>query len=92
MGNKKIMHVKDSDVISASEIGQYHFCSKAWFLHRCGYVPESPLLEIGSKKHVELGRVVDYTQRNVKRYQAFAIAGYLLLFFGIMVIIFGVIL
>jgi hypothetical protein len=54
MGNKKNMHVKDTDVISASEIGQYHFCSKAWHLQRCGYEPKSPMLEIGTKKHIEL--------------------------------------
>jgi hypothetical protein len=92
MENKKNMHVKDTDVISASEIGQYHFCSKAWHLQRCGYEPKSPMLEIGTKKHIELGRVVDYTQTNIKRYRAFAIAGYLILFFGILLLLFGVIL
>jgi len=30
-----------TDVLSASEIGQYQYCSCAWILQRCGYEPES---------------------------------------------------
>jgi len=89
---KKQTSFKDTDIISASEIGQYHYCSVAWYLQKCGYKPKSPMLDIGAKKHIELGRIVDHTQANMRRSRAFAIAGYLLLIFGVLIFLFGVIL
>jgi hypothetical protein len=92
MGSKKNICIKNNDVINASEIGQYHYCSKAWYLQRCGYEPISPMLKSGTKKHAELGKVMDIAQTNIKRGNAFAIAGFLLLILGIMILMFGVIL
>ena len=92
MGITKQTSFKDTDIISASEIGQYHYCSIAWYLQKCGYEPKSPMLDIGAKKHVELGRIMDHTQTNIRRSRAFAVAGYLLLIFGILILLFGVIL
>jgi len=92
MGHKRQTLIKNTDIISASEIGQYHYCSIAWYLQRCGYEPKSPLLDIGIKKHVELGEVIDYTRTNIRKSKLFAIVGYLLLIATVLIIIFEVIL
>ena len=41
--------------IKSSEIGQHEYCSVAWYLRRCGFKPDSKLLDKGVKVHVELG-------------------------------------
>lgn len=92
MGIKKQTYFKDTDVISASEIGQYHYCSIAWYLQKCGYKPKSPMLDIGIKKHLELGKVMDYTQINTRKTRAIAFIGYLLLIIGVLIFLFEVIL
>jgi len=79
---------RQSNVINASEIGQYHFCSVAWYLQRKGYKPESPMLDIGTKKHVELGIVIDHTTKNAKKSRVFALVGYLLLAIAVFVLLF----
>ena len=82
----------ESDVISASEIGQYYYCPVAWYLQKCGYESKSPFLEIGIKKHVKHGDVIDYTQNNVKKSKFLATAGYILLIIVVIITIFEVIL
>jgi len=84
MGNITQAKIKGRDILSASEIGQYHFCSVAWYLQRCGYEPQSALLEVGTKKHTELGNIVDSTQKYVKKSRVLAIAGYLLIAIAIL--------
>lgn len=79
MGNAIQTKLKEKDILSASEIGQYHFCSIAWYLQRCGYKPQSDLIEVGTKKHAELGNIVDSTQKHMKKSRVLAIAGYLLM-------------
>jgi len=83
---------RESDVISASEIGQYHYCSVAWYLKKCGYEPQSPLLEIGIKKHVKHGNIIDRVQVSTKKSKVIAAAGHLLFIFAALIIIFEVIL
>jgi hypothetical protein len=92
MSIKKQTYFKDTDIISASEIGQYHYCSVAWYLQKCGYEPKSPMLDVGIKKHLELGKVIDYTQANIRKTRAISIIGYLLLIIGVMIFLFEVIL
>lgn len=46
-------------ILKASEIGQFTYCSVAWYLQRQGYKPESPLLDRGLEKHVDLGEQID---------------------------------
>ena len=92
MQSSKQTCFRDTDVISASEIGQYHYCSIAWYLQKCGYEPKSPMLDIGTKKHLELGRIMDHTQANIRKSRAIAIIGYLLLAIGFLIFLFGVIL
>lgn len=50
---------KEEMRIYASEIGQFHFCSLSWYLQRLGYKPDSPLLDIGLKKHISLGKTLN---------------------------------
>jgi len=90
MGKTKPTNSKD--IIRASEIGQYNYCSIAWYLQKCGYEPKSPLLDIGTKKHMELGRIIDNTHLKMKKSKAIAIIGYLLLSIGVLIFLFEVIL
>jgi hypothetical protein len=84
--------LKRSDIISASEIGQYIYCSIAWHLQRCGHEPISPLLEVGKKVHVDLGKMMDNIQDEIGSSRRFALIGYLFLIFAIIIIIYGVVL
>jgi len=84
--------LKRSDIISASEIGQYMYCSIAWHLQRCGHEPISPLLEVGKKTHVDLGKMIDNIQDEIGSSRRFALIGYLFLIFAIIIIIYGVVL
>ena len=86
MGSKK-----DTEILSASEIGQYQFFYIAWHLQRAGHEPKSPMLEVGTKKHSELGKIIDQSEINRKRGNLIGALGYILLIFAIIIIIFGVI-
>jgi hypothetical protein len=90
MGHTRQTTFKNTDVISASEIGQYHYCSMAWYLHKCGYEPISPSLDDGAKKHIELGEAIDYTKSSIKKSRVLALIGYLLLTIVILFVIFEV--
>ena len=78
--------------ISASEIGQYNYCSVAWFLQRCGYESLSESLDIGVKEHIELGNILDYTKQNTRKSKVLSYIGYSLLIIGILFLLFEVIL
>jgi len=92
MGRTRQTSFKNSEVISASEIGQYHYCSIAWYLQKCGYEPVSALLNTGVEKHAQLGEVLDNTQTSVRRAMFLAIAGFFLMLISIFMILFEVIL
>lgn len=80
------------EIISASEIGQYQYCSIAWYLQKCGYQPKSHMLDVGRKKHKEQGKIINYAQLNIKKSNRLASIGYLMLFLGVLIFIFEVIL
>ena len=71
---KRIL-LKKSDVLSASEIGQYRYCSYAWWLQRCGYEPESPSLESGKHVHVTLGTTIDRLEVKLRYSRWYALLG-----------------
>lgn len=52
---------RDDDVIRASEIGQYAFCARAWWLARVKGHPSTNVaaLERGSARHRAHGRTVE---------------------------------
>jgi hypothetical protein len=89
MGKQKIL--KKSDVLSASEIGQYHYCSCAWMLQRYGYEPESPFLETGRQAHISLGDTIDGYKLKMQFARWAAILGALVLCAAILLLIFEVI-
>ncbi|MBN2066353.1 MAG: hypothetical protein JW771_06060 [Candidatus Thermoplasmatota archaeon] len=89
MGQPHQISCKKTDVISASEIGQYHFCSVAWYLKKCGYDPQSPSLARGAQKHEALGAIVDHVEQSTKISNVVAIIGYLLLAIAILILILG---
>ena len=92
MGNSKSTRITNSEIIRASEIGQYHYCPVSWYLQKCGYKPKSPNLEIGKKKHEEFGITIDRVNINIRSYRALAILGYLFLTIGILIFLFEVVL
>jgi len=81
-----------SDVLSASEIGQYVFCSNAWRLRRMGYEPESPFLEQGMKVHAALGDQLDDFEVRVQSSRWYIVIGLALLTLAVLLLFFGVIL
>lgn len=81
-----------NSVISASEIGQYCYCSIAWHLQRQGLKPDSEMLEEGQKKHDELGHLINKTERKMVKSSILAMIGYIILFVSILLLIFEVLL
>jgi len=92
MVRKKQSDLQQNDILRASEIGQYMYCSIAWYLQRCGYKPDSQFLEIGKKTHSNLGYALDNIQNEMKRSRRFAIFGLLLFIIAIFGILYEVIL
>jgi hypothetical protein len=89
--NSKKSNLNNSDIISASEIGQYQYCAISWKLQRRGHHPDSPYLKIGIKKHITHGETIDYIKKIIKKSKILTLTGYLLLFFAIIIIILEVI-
>jgi hypothetical protein len=84
----KQLSTKEKDfMISASEIGQYIYCSVAWYLQKKGYEPNSPFLEIGTIKHLDLGTIIDITCYEKKKSNMLAIVGLVLFVISIILII-----
>jgi len=79
-------------IINASEIGQYNYCSVAWFLQRCGYEPLSEFLDVGAKTHKDLGIILDYTKQKTRKSRILSNVGYFLLIIGILFFLFEVVL
>ncbi|KYK32667.1 MAG: hypothetical protein AYK22_07120 [Thermoplasmatales archaeon SG8-52-3] len=92
MKRTKYPPFKESDIIKASEIGQFCFCSISWYLQKCGYIPKSPNLEKGIKKHEELGKIIEFTHKRSYISKVISLIGYIILFFGLLFIISEVIL
>lgn len=90
MGKSKL-HKKD-DVLSASEIGQYTYCSYAWFLQRCGYEAQSPFLGPGKEAHIALGKKIDGFQTRMQHARWYAILGFVALGIGFLFLLFEVVL
>jgi len=89
MGKQHIY--RKTDVLSASEIGQCRYCSTSWFLHRCGYEPESLFLEPGKQMHVDLGNTIDNCAVKMRHARWYAIIGLVVLCAAFLLLLFGVI-
>ena len=67
------------DVITASEISQYAYCPVAWYLERCGSVPQSPSLERGRYEHIEAGKRLLQVQSQERSLRIVRLLEYLML-------------
>ena len=92
MANTKQTRFRNNDIISASEVGQYYFCSIAWYLQRCGYEPKSQFLEEGIKKHKELGIAIERVDSNIKKARMYKVLGLILMIFVFIIILTEVVL
>jgi len=81
----------NNDIINASEIGQFNYCSIAWFLQRSGYKPLSKHLDNGIKVHENLGKIMDYTNFGTLKSKLLSYIGFILLIIGILIVLFEVI-
>jgi hypothetical protein len=81
---------KENDIISASEIGQYQYCSISWFLQKCGYYPKSDSLDSGLIKHKNIGKIIDNIDRKQKKSRLLLLIGYLLFFIALIILLFEV--
>jgi hypothetical protein len=90
MGNQKSNRF-NSDIISASEIGQFYFCSIAWYLKKCGYEPNSSDLYTGDKKHVTYGKIIDYSNSKLKKSKMFVITSIVFLAISFLILLLKVI-
>lgn len=87
---KRETTLKKNSVITASEIGQYVYCSISWYLQRQGYEPVTPLLDVGTKAHIDLGKKIDTIQTDVANSRRLAVIGYIFLVVAIIGLLYGV--
>jgi hypothetical protein len=81
---------ENSDIINASDIGQYYFCSIAWYLQKKGYKAESEDIKKGNFKHMMIGDVIDKTNQNIKKSYILKTIGFLFLIIAFINIFFEV--
>jgi hypothetical protein len=65
-------------IIDASEVGEFVYCAKSWYLKRNGEVPLGSQLESGLVFHKEHGAKVAQAARLRAAGQWFALIGFLL--------------
>lgn len=92
MGENKKPQFRRDKIITASEIGQYTFCPISWYLQRCGYKPESKLLDKGKLNHLKHGKIMYYTKNNIRKAKILSKIGYIFLIFALILLIFEVVL
>jgi len=66
-------------LINASEVGEFVYCAKAWYLKRCGEVPQGPHLDEGSAFHERHETTVSQAVRLQKAGERLSLIGLLLL-------------
>ena len=77
---------KKRDFLTSSEIGQYKFCSLAWYWKKVGIELKSKKANIGVEKHIELGKNIDLYKKTNKISRIFLIIFILSLFLMIWLI------
>ncbi|HEX5081840.1 MAG TPA: hypothetical protein VFY40_07335 [Blastocatellia bacterium] len=65
-------------IIDASEVGEFVYCAKSWYLKRSGEIPQSSQLKSGIAFHKEHGATVSLAVRLRKAGQWLALIGFLL--------------
>ena len=54
-----------SSIIRASDIGQYCFCSIAWYLQKMGHRPDSEAIKRGTQEHHKLGLQMESFKQSI---------------------------
>ncbi|HEX4951283.1 MAG TPA: hypothetical protein VFZ34_31790 [Blastocatellia bacterium] len=54
---------REQTIITASEVGEFMFCAKAWQLKREGIEPDSPLLAEGVAFHRQHGQQLSVARK-----------------------------
>lgn len=87
--NKK--NFDTSPIIRSSEIGQYLYCSMAWYLQRCGYQPQSKQLDEGTQKHISYGDSIDTIHHQKKRFSSYALLSIIFFVLALILIVLEVV-
>jgi hypothetical protein len=66
-------------IIDASEVGEFVYCAKSWYLKRCGEVPRGSRLEKGAVFHEKHEATVSWANRLRKAGKWLSIIGFFLL-------------
>jgi hypothetical protein len=66
-------------IINASEVGEFVYCAKSWYLKRHGVVPQGSQLEEGAAFHKAHGTTVSRAARLRKTGEWLSLVGLLLL-------------
>lgn len=66
-------------VINASEVGEFVYCAKAWYLKRCGEIPQGSHLDEGAIFHEKHGTTVSHAARLRKAGERLSLIGLFLL-------------
>jgi hypothetical protein len=66
-------------IIDASEVGEFVYCEKSWYLKRCGEVPQGSRLEKGVVFHKGHEATVSRAARLRKAGEQLSLAGFFLL-------------
>ena len=78
-------------IISASEIGQYNFCSLSWKLQKMGYIPKKKYIKRGEETHISHGQTIGNIENLTISVKIIILITSILLFLAFLFIIFGVI-
>jgi hypothetical protein len=66
-------------IIDASEVGEFVYCAKSWYLKRCGEVPQGSQLKEGVVFHERHAATVSRAARLRKAGKWLALIGFFLL-------------
>jgi hypothetical protein len=66
-------------IIHASEVGEFVYCAKSWYLKRCGEIPQGSQLEEGAVFHERHEATVSRVARLRKAGEWLSLIGFFLL-------------
>ena len=76
---KEMSQIDRRLIIDASEVGEFVYCAKSWYLKRCGELPRGSRLEEGAAFHEKHEATVSRATRLRKAGKWLSIIGFFLL-------------
>ena len=76
---KEMSQIDRRLIIDASEVGEFVYCAKSWYLKRCGEVPRGSRMEEGAAFHEKHEATVSRATRLRKAGKWLSIIGFFLL-------------